>query len=150
MNLPEVEKQILEKNKQIKTIQAQLADKKKELESKRKAYSEGLIANTGRERKLSSLDTQKQAVISVQAEEEALTGARDILQAELAELERQKNLAELSQTQGERFRKSLAASKKASSELKALMTTLVAARNSRPVFLLRQETFLSIFRLRSF
>ena len=63
MSLPETEQRIAEKQKQIETIQMELTNKQKDLESKRKSYSEGIIANSGRERTMSSLDAQKKMVI---------------------------------------------------------------------------------------
>ncbi|MGB2855125.1 MAG: hypothetical protein WBC61_00550 [Dehalococcoidia bacterium] len=124
MNLSETEKRITEKQKQIETIQAQLTEKQAELESKKKTYSEGLIKGSDRSRQLPSLDLQKRAVIECGAESEALKGASDILQGELVELEKQKDFAELSASQGERYRNAMATCESTSIELKKLLSNL--------------------------
>ena len=74
----------------------------------KKLYSQGLLVNSGKERKAASLDIQKRGVIEAQAECEALQGAREILQAELDELEKEKLHSELFDSYGKSYNRAMA------------------------------------------
>jgi len=107
MNLEKIESQINDKRKSLEIIEADIAIKKAELDDWRKSYSKGILQHVGKEKQPASVQTQRDKVTSCEVEYQGLIGVRELLLEEITNLERERDLAVLYETEAQSFQNSM-------------------------------------------
>lgn len=124
MNLEKVQNEITDMGSKIEKIEIDLKTKKEEAESKKRIYAAGLAANSGREKKLPSLEIQRRSLGDATAEIEAIEAALELMKGDLGELQKEKELIELFHSAGERYQEGLTKCENSSRTIKSLSKTI--------------------------
>jgi len=103
-NLEEIKNDLAEKNRQIGEIEGQIVEAEKILSEQKNAYSKALLAKADPE----TLTDRRNAIHSANIEADGVMGVKEILQAELLELETEAAAAQLYATDAEKHNNSMA------------------------------------------
>lgn len=115
---------INEINEKKSLIEKEIAEKKAIVDEKKQIFAKSLIAEAGKERKSSSLKTQKRILAEATIDLESVQAAAEVLDSSLVDLETERGRSELFFTQAVRFKKAMAECKGSHGQLGELLESL--------------------------
>ena len=127
MDINQIETTIMERQEAVIAFKDEAGGVGMELKKRKKILAEMLLKNRDKTRKPASLTTQKRSVAEAGAELEGIESVIETLESEIADLEIEKGVVELHQSQGKRFQAALQSCQEKSKKLSELSKLLHGA-----------------------